>query len=117
MNDHEIAGLLAREAGELLLELREKGLDKGVSGYQLQVIADREAHLHISKRLNELCPEDFLLSEEGRDDKARLEAERVWIVDPLDGTQDYGRMGSIEWAVHVALVSEGQPLALSLIHI
>ena len=64
MNDHEIAGLLAREAGELLLELREKGLDKGVSGYQLQVIADREAHLHISKRLSELCPEDFLLSEE-----------------------------------------------------
>ena len=111
MNDHEIAGLLAREAGELLLELREKGLDKGVSGYQLQVIADREAHLHISKRLKELCPEDFLLSEEGRDDKARLEAERVWIVDPLDGTQDYGRMGSIEWAVHVALVSGGQPLA------
>ena len=75
------------------------------------MIADREAHLHISKRLNELCPEDFLLSEEGRDDKARLDAERVWIVDPLDGTQDYGRMGSIEWAVHVALVSEGQPLA------
>ena len=111
MNDHEIAGLLAREAGELLLELREKALDKGVSGYQLQMIADREAHLHISKRLNELCPEDFLLSEEGRDDKARLDAERVWIVDPLDGTQDYGRVGSIEWAVHVALVSEGQPLA------
>ena len=67
--------------------------------------------MHISKRFNELCPEDFLLSEEGRDDKARLEAERVWIVDPLDGTQDYGRMGSIEWAVHVALVSGGQPLA------
>ncbi len=111
MNDHEIAGLLAREAGELLLELREKALDKGVSGYQLQMIADREAHLHISKRLSELCPEDFLLSEEGRDDKARLDAERVWIVDPLDGTQDYGRVGSIEWAVHVALVSEGQPLA------
>ena len=75
MNDHEIAGLLAREAGELLLELREKGFDKGVSGYQLQVMADREAHLHISKRLSELCPEDFLLSEEGRDDKGRLGAE------------------------------------------
>ena len=111
MNDHEIAGLLAREAGELLLELREKGFNEGVSGYQLQIMADREAHLHISKRLSELCPEDFLLSEEGRDDKARLEAERVWIVDPLDGTQDFGRVGSIEWAVHIALVSGGQPLA------
>jgi len=111
MNDHEIAGLLAREAGELLLELREKSFDEGVSGYQLQIMADREAHLHISKRLSELCPEDFLLSEEGRDDKARLEAERVWIVDPLDGTQDFGRVGSIEWAVHIALVSGGQPLA------
>ena len=85
MNDHEIAGLLAREAGELLLELREQGFDKGVSGYQLEVIADREAHLHISERLSELRPNDSLLSEEGRDDKARLEAERVWIVDPLDG--------------------------------
>ncbi len=111
MNDHEIAGLLAREAGELLLELREKGFNEGVSGYQLQVMADREAHLHISKRLSELRPEDFLLSEEGRDDKGRLEAERVWIVDPLDGTQDFGRVGSIEWAVHIALVSGGQPLA------
>ncbi len=111
MNDHEIAGLLAREAGELLLELREKSFNEGVSGYQLQIMADREAHLHISKRLSELCPEDFLLSEEGRDDKARLEAERVWIVDPLDGTQDFGRVGSIEWAVHIALVSGGQPLA------
>ena len=111
MNDHEIAGLLAREAGELLLELREKGFNEGVSGYQLQIMADREAHLHISKRLSELCPEDFLLSEEGRDDKARLEAERVWIVDPLDGTQDFGRGGRNEWAVHIALVSGGQPLA------
>ena len=114
MNDHEIAGLLAREAGELLLELREKGLEKGISGYQLQLTADREAHLHISRRLNELCPEDFLLSEEGRDDKARLEAKRVWIVDPLDGTQDYGRTGSVEWAVHVALVEGGQPSAAAV---
>ena len=114
MNDHEIAGLLAREAGELLLELREKGLEKGISGYQLQLTADREAHLHISRRLNELCPEDFLLSEEGRDDKTRLEAKRVWIVDPLDGTQDYGRTGSVEWAVHVALVEGGQPSAAAV---
>ena len=114
MNDHEIAGLLAREAGELLLELREKGLEKGISGYQLQLTADREAHLHISRRLNELCPEDFLLSEEGRDDKTRLGAERVWIVDPLDGTQDYGRTGSVEWAVHVALVEGGQPSAAAV---
>ncbi len=61
MNDHEIAGLLAREAGELLLELRKRGSDKGVSGYQLQVMADREAHLHISKRLSELCPKIFAI--------------------------------------------------------
>ena len=114
MNDHEIAGLLAREAGELLLELREKAVEKGISGYQLQLTADREAHLHISRRLSELCPEDFLLSEEGRDDKARLGAERVWIVDPLDGTQDYGRVGSVEWAVHVALVEDGQPSAAAV---
>ena len=52
-----------------------------------------------------------MLSEEGADDRSRLTAERTWIIDPLDGTQDYPRVGSAEWAVHVALVIDGRPVA------
>ena len=114
MNDHEVAGLLALEAGELLLEIRKNFTKQGSSSHQLQSLGDSEAHKLIAMRLSELRSNDSLLSEEGSDDKARLEAERVWIVDPLDGTQDFGRTGSVEWAVHVALVIEGQPEAAAV---
>jgi 3'(2'), 5'-bisphosphate nucleotidase len=50
-------------------------------------------------------PDDAVLSEEGIDDKARLTADRVWIVDPLDGTREFGEPGRTDWAVHVALWS------------
>ena len=114
MNDHEIAGLLARETGEILVDLRERVLAEGGSGYQLRYLGDQAAHRHLTDRLAELRAGDAVLSEEGDDDRLRLNAERVWIVDPLDGTQDYGRQGSVEWAVHVALVVAGQPVAAAV---
>ena len=114
MNDHEIAGLLARETGEILVDLRERVLAEGGSGYQLRYLGDQDAHRHLTDRLAELRAGDAVLSEEGDDDHFRLEADRVWIIDPLDGTRDYGLRGSVEWAVHVALVVAGRPVAAAV---
>ena len=114
MNDHEIAGLLARETGQILLQLREKVIAQGGSNYQLQRLGDETAHNHLINRLRELKPVDAVLSEEGVDNFSRLSAVRVWIVDPLDGSQDYCRPPSVEWAVHVALVVDGFPVAAAV---
>jgi 3'(2'), 5'-bisphosphate nucleotidase len=56
-------------------------------------------------------PDDPVLSEEGKLDTARLDSSRVWIVDPLDGTREFGEPGRIDWAVHVALTVDGEPVA------
>ena len=114
MQDHELAGLLAQEAGNLLLGIRGQAVAEGWPSYRLQDEGDRQAHRHLVDRLAELRPDDGLLSEEGTDDGARLEANRVWILDPLDGTRDFGRPKSIEWAVHVALVEGGRPTAAAV---
>lgn len=114
VGDHEIAGLLAQEAGDLLLNIRDEGLSAGWASWQLQNQGDERAHEHLIARLAELCPEDAVLSEEGSDDGTRLGEERTWIIDPLDGTRDFGRPGSIEWAVHVALVVDGWPVAAAV---
>ena len=111
MGDHEIAGLLAQEAGEVLLAVLDEGMDAGWALWQFQAQGDQRAHDHLMSRLVELRPHDAVLSEEGSDDGTRLSAGRVWIVDPLDGTRDFGRPGSVEWAVHVALVEDGVPTA------
>lgn len=66
------------------------------------------------RRLAEHRPDDAVLSEEGADDPARLGAERVWIVDPLDGTREFGEAGRTDWAVHVALVIGGAPVAAAV---
>ena len=113
-DDHRVAGRLAQEAGDLLLAVRDEGLAAGWDPWRLQAEGDRQAHEHLAGRLARLRPDDAVLSEEGDDDGFRLDAERTWIVDPLDGTRDYGRPGSIEWAVHVALVVEGWPVAAAV---
>ncbi|CAI8405896.1 MAG: 3'-phosphoadenosine 5'-phosphate phosphatase [Acidimicrobiales bacterium AG-410-I20] len=114
MNDHELAGLLAQQTGLLLLEARQKAFADGKSGKQVQDLGDRLAHEYLVQKLSELRPGDAVLSEEGVDSFERLEMERTWIVDPLDGTRDYGYPDSREWAVHVALVTEGQPQAAAV---
>ena len=80
MQDHELAGLLAQEAGDLLLGIRGQAVAEGWPSYRLQDEGDRQAHRHLVDRLAELRPDDGLLSEEGTDDGARLEANRVWIL-------------------------------------
>jgi 3'(2'), 5'-bisphosphate nucleotidase len=99
ITDAKLAQLVATKAGELLLELRAdyKGdLD------QLRDLGDAKAQELIANLLKEHRPADSILSEEAVDDVSRLEADRVWIIDPLDGTWEYGE-GRWDWAVHVAL--------------
>ena len=69
----------------------------------LRDAGDRESHLYLMEALARRRPGDIVLSEEGKDERARLHADRVWIVDPLDGTREYAEEGRADWAVHVAL--------------
>jgi len=102
-DDDRLAAELAEQAGQLLLDLRAEGGDPG----DLRTAGDRLSHEFLAAELAARRPDDAVLSEEGRDDRARLAAERVWIVDPLDGTREFGERGRTDWAVHVALWEHG----------
>ena len=109
MNDAELSRSVAQEAGQLLLKLREdfflahpaETIDKTISDL-LRDQADRAAHLFIMDKLSTARPRDAILSEEGKDNDERLSADRIWIVDPLDGTWEYGQNRK-DFAVHIAL--------------
>lgn len=103
MNDAELATQLARETGERLVELRERLLREGASPWNMMDAGDAVAHQFIIETLRRERPDDSVLSEEGSDDIRRLSAERVWIVDPLDGTSEFGEGDREDWAVHIAL--------------
>lgn len=106
-NDHQLASDLADAAGVLLLKLRaERGFADAAA---LRDAGDASAHELLAERLAQLRPDDAVLSEEGKDDAARLDADRVWIVDPLDGTREFGEDGRSDWAVHVALWCATKP--------
>jgi 3'(2'), 5'-bisphosphate nucleotidase len=102
-DDHVLAAWLATVAGERLLEVRREGLE----GRELKDAGDAAAHELLMSLLAEHRPGDAVLSEEGSDDKARLDASRVWIVDPLDGTREFSEVPRDDWAVHVALWADG----------
>jgi 3'(2'), 5'-bisphosphate nucleotidase len=104
LSDDQVSRVIACAAGALLLSLRESfgPIDDRARADELRHIADREAHELIAERLQQARPQDALLSEEGIDGQARLTANRVWIVDPLDGTWEYGQ-GRVDFAVHIAL--------------
>src|SRR5215471_8800432 len=95
--DDRLAAELAEQAGKLLLDLRAEGGEPG----------DLLSHEFLAAELAARRPGDAVLSEEGKDDRARLAADRVWIVDPLDGTREFGEPGRTDWAVHVALWERG----------
>jgi 3'(2'), 5'-bisphosphate nucleotidase len=103
-DDHVLSEWLATVAGERLLEVRAEGLE----GRELKDAGDRAAHELLMALLTTHRPDDAVLSEEGKDDKARLAAERVWIVDPLDGTREFSEVPRDDWAVHVALWRAGE---------
>ncbi|HET6666179.1 MAG TPA: 3'(2'),5'-bisphosphate nucleotidase CysQ [Intrasporangium sp.] len=102
-DDHALATWLATVAGERLLEVRGEGLE----GRELKDAGDRAAQEVLAGLLAEHRPDDAVLSEEAADDKARLEASRVWIIDPLDGTREFSEPPRDDWAVHVALWANG----------
>lgn len=105
MNDAELARSIAEVAGKLLVDLQRSGL---FDGKVLGKVGDRVANSFILAALGEHRPEDAVLSEEEKDNLQRLQRERVWIVDPLDGTREYGEART-DWAVHVALAVNGVP--------
>jgi 3'(2'), 5'-bisphosphate nucleotidase len=105
LTDEELAAHLAEEAGRLLLEQRQSALLEGAA---LGHVADKVANAFILTGLAEWRPGDAVLSEESPDDPKRLASERVWIIDPLDGTREYSE-GRPDWAVHVALSVGGVP--------
>jgi 3'(2'), 5'-bisphosphate nucleotidase len=109
--DHELAARAATAAGRLLLEVRAQMEERGAWPDEVGDEGDRRAHDLLVELLGRERPGDAVLSEEGRDDLARLDAERVWIVDPLDGTREFSERGRSDWAVHVALAIDGTALA------
>jgi 3'(2'), 5'-bisphosphate nucleotidase len=103
VDDHLLAWQLARDAGQRLLALR----DTDLAPDSLRKAGDSRSHEYLVGQLERLRPDDAVLSEEGADDPARLSADRVWIIDPLDGTREFGEPGRTDWAVHVALWQDG----------
>lgn len=108
--DAQLAADLAREAGEVLLAIRAEFPTDG-DAKDLKSAGDLGAHDFLMAGLAQARPGDAVLSEEGADDKARLRAKRVWIVDPLDGTREFSERPREDWAVHVALWEEGRLVA------
>jgi 3'(2'), 5'-bisphosphate nucleotidase len=104
-DDVALARRIADTAGELLLTLQRSGLFEGKA---LGKAGDATANAFIMEALKANRPGDAILSEEEKDNEARLSASRVWIVDPLDGTREYGE-GRTDWAVHIALAIDGRP--------
>jgi 3'(2'), 5'-bisphosphate nucleotidase len=102
-SDVDLAVRLAVQAGRLLVDLREQLADDGAFHWQVMDAGDAASQRFIEDELGRVRPEDALLSEEGLEDPRRFAGGRVWIVDPLDGTREYGEPGRHDWAVHVAL--------------
>ncbi len=113
MSDHELAARLAAEAGELLLGVRAEFADATTT--ERKDAGDKRSHDFLMAALASERPDDAVLSEEAtaeeRANSARLTADRVWIVDPLDGTREFGELGREDWAVHVALWQSGDLVA------
>lgn len=105
MNDADLAATLAETAGTLLLDVRSCGL---LGSKALGKAGDQTANQFLVHALRHLRGDDGLLSEESADTKERLGKSRVWIIDPVDGTREYGE-DRTDWAVHIALTVDGLP--------
>ncbi|WP_041559036.1 3'(2'),5'-bisphosphate nucleotidase CysQ [Novosphingobium sp. PP1Y] len=106
MTDGDLAAHLAGVAGKILIEVRESGMFEGKS---LGKAGDQTANQFLVHALRQQRADDGLLSEEEKDNAERLSKERVWIVDPVDGTREYGEERS-DWAVHVGMAFNGAPV-------
>jgi 3'(2'), 5'-bisphosphate nucleotidase len=102
-DDHRLAEYLATETGRHLIALRTQLEARDVDPWDVKDAGDAVAHRFLIDSLRRWRPHDAVLSEEGADDPVRLTAQRVWIIDPLDGTTEFSEPGRSDWAVHVAL--------------
>jgi 3'(2'), 5'-bisphosphate nucleotidase len=112
VSDHELAAELATRAGELLLEVRTELADADAA--DRKAAGDKRSHNFLMAELAATRPGDAVMSEEALDSQTnpvRLSADRVWIVDPLDGTREFSELGRADWAVHVALWQDGELVA------
>ena len=109
MSDHELAATLATDAGRLLLDVRTELAE--ATAAERKDAGDKRSHDYLMTALAKARPDDAVLSEEGADDPVRLRSERVWIVDPLDGTREFSELDRDDWAVHVALWQGGELIA------
>ncbi|MEZ5347964.1 MAG: 3'(2'),5'-bisphosphate nucleotidase CysQ [Microthrixaceae bacterium] len=116
-DDHRLAAQLADGAGRLLVEMRTSMLADGSDAAEVKDAGDRASHEWLMDALTAARPDDAVLSEEATAEESRnsrrLSAERVWVIDPVDGTREYGE-GRSDWAVHVALVMDGSPTAAAV---
>lgn len=102
--DAEFATRLAVQTGQILMDIREPLFQSGASQWEVKDAGDAAAQEFLASELLEHRPDDAVLSEEeGKTDQRRFDADRVWIIDPLDGTREFSEPGRSDWAVHVAL--------------
>ncbi|WP_256221004.1 3'(2'),5'-bisphosphate nucleotidase CysQ [Microbacterium sp. AR7-10] len=107
MDDTAIAASLAEGAGRLLREVQQQASPEELGSADLKDRGDRISQRYLDRELTENRAADAVLSEEAPDDAGRLDASRVWIIDPLDGTREFSE-GRDDWAVHVALWEDGE---------
>lgn len=112
-SDLSLSVQLAEDAGGMLLELQRNALHQGWSAKRTKSEGDSSSQMLLAAGLQRFQPSDHVLSEEATDNLARLKAERVWIIDPLDGTREFSE-GRRDWAVHVALWCNGQLTAAAV---
>lgn len=113
-SDHLVAAELATAVSAELVALRRRLSAEGIVGAPLGDAGDLTSHNLIMSFLAQRAPADAVLSEEGADDTARLTSTRVWVVDPLDGTREFSDPTRDDWAVHIAVVTGGQPHAAAV---
>lgn len=102
-SDAQLAARLAIDAGHLLVELRDELTRAGAQAWQVMDSGDLASQRFLAHELATARPGDAVLSEEGLEDPRRFDTDRVWIIDPLDGTSEFGEHGRPDWAVHIAL--------------
>ncbi len=106
--DQQLASRIATQAGIMLVELRDELAIEGIHYWDLKDEGDIAGHRYIMDALTEARPDDVILSEEAADNRRRLSAERVWIIDPIDGTNEFAEPPRYDWAIHIALWEKGK---------
>ena len=106
--DQQLASRIATQAGVMLVELRDQLANEGIHHWDLKDEGDVAGHRYIMDALTQARPDDVILSEEAADNRRRLSAERVWIIDPIDGTNEFAEPPRYDWAIHIALWEKGK---------